>query len=55
MRLRVIVLLVVLSVFEANSIGQRLSLFNEKLRFDVSIKITLKEYHKNYKLLFHRS
>jgi hypothetical protein len=37
MRLRVIILLVVLSVFEANSIGQRLSLFNEKTavrRFD---------------------
>jgi hypothetical protein len=37
MRLRVIVLQLVLSVFEANSIGQRLPLFNEKVvvrRFD---------------------
>jgi hypothetical protein len=31
MRPRIIILMIVLSTFEANSIGQRLSLFNEKV------------------------
>jgi hypothetical protein len=49
------ILKTVLFTFEANSIGQRLSIFNEKVAIQRFDENSLKESHKNYNLLFHCS